>query len=141
MAKPHAEWNQPIIEEFRATGGTVTARGYGRNLVLVHTMGAKSGEPRIAPVLAIRESPDSWIIAAAKGGAPENPAWYHNLRAHPDVDIEAPDEGTVPVHVDELAGQERARAMALFAPFGGLDGIQAKTTRVIPVLRLTRRSV
>ncbi len=140
MAKPHAEWNQPIIDEFRATGGTVSARGYGRNLVLVHTTGAKTGEPRIAPVLAIRESQDSWIIAAAKGGAPDNPAWYHNLRAHPDVDIEAPGEGTVPVHVDELAGTDRARAMALFAPFGGLDGIQAKTTRVIPVLRLTRRA-
>ncbi len=139
MAKPHAEWNQPIIDEFRASAGTVTARGYGRNLVLVHNIGAKTGEERIAPVLAVRESPDAWIIAAAKGGAPENPAWYHNLRAHPDVDIEAPDEGSIPVHVEELAGAARERAMALFASFGGLDGIQAKTTRAIPILRLSRR--
>ncbi len=139
MAKPHAEWNQPIIDEFRASAGTVTARGYGRNLVLVHNIGAKTGEERIAPVLAVRESPDAWIIAAAKGGAPENPAWYHNLRAHPDVDIEAPDEGSIPVHVEELAGAARERAMALFASFGGLDDVQAKTTRAIPILRLSRR--
>ncbi|WP_292829471.1 nitroreductase/quinone reductase family protein [Microbacterium sp.] len=140
MAKPHAEWNQPIIEQFRASGGSVTTRGYGRNLVLVHNVGAKTGEERIAPVLAVREGPDAWIIAAAKGGAPENPAWYHNLRAQPDVDIEVPDEGAVPVHVEELAGAARERALALFAPFGGLDGIQEKTTRVIPVLRLSRRT-
>ena len=74
-----------------------------------------------------------------KGGAPENPAGYHNLRAHPDVDIEVPDEGTVPVHVEELAGVARDSAMTLFAPFGGLDGIQAKTTRIIPMLRVSRR--
>lgn len=139
MAKPHAEWNQPIIDEFRASGGTVTARGYGRNLVLVHNIGAKTGQERIAPVLAVRESPDSWIIAAAKGGAPENPTWYHNLRAYPDVDIEVPDEGAVPVHAEELLGGAREDALALFAPFGALDGIQAKTTRAIPVLRLSRR--
>lgn len=139
MAKPHAEWNQPIIDEFRASGGVVTIRGYGRNLVLVHNIGAKTGQERIAPVLAVRESPDSWIIAAAKGGAPENPAWYHNLRAYPDVDIEVPDEGAVPVHAEELSGGAREEALALFAPFGGLDGIQAKTTRAIPMLRLSRR--
>lgn len=140
MAKPHAEWNQPIIDEFRASGGTVKTREYGRNLVLVHSIGAKSGEKRIAPVLAVRESPDAWIIVAAKGGAPENPAWYHNLRAHPNVDIEVPDEGAIAVHVEELAGAAREQAMALFTPFGGLEGVQSKTTRAIPVLRLSRRS-
>ena len=67
MAKPRAEWNQPIIDEFRASAGTVTARGYRRNLVLVHNIGAKTGAKRIAPVLAVQESPDAWIIAAARG--------------------------------------------------------------------------
>ncbi|GAA1952353.1 hypothetical protein [Microbacterium deminutum] len=52
MSGPHADWNQQIIDEFRANGGDITSRGFGRSLVLVHHIGAKSGIERVAPVMA-----------------------------------------------------------------------------------------
>ena len=65
-----ADWNQQIIEEFRANGGTVQTMGFGRGLVLVHHLGAKSGTERISPVANIRDEDGSRLIAASKGGAP-----------------------------------------------------------------------
>ncbi|MGI3785133.1 MAG: nitroreductase/quinone reductase family protein, partial [Janthinobacterium lividum] len=101
-----ADWNQQIIEEFRANGGTVETMGFGRGLVLVHHLGARSGTERVSPVANVREPDGSRLIAASKAGAPDNPDWYHNLIAHPDVTIETP-EGTEQVHVTDLKGAER----------------------------------
>ena len=84
-------WNDSIINEFRENNGTVTQNGFGRRLILVHHIGAKSGQERVSPVAAIRQDDDTWLIAASKAGAPDNPAWFHNLRANPDVQIETPD--------------------------------------------------
>jgi deazaflavin-dependent oxidoreductase (nitroreductase family) len=138
MSSPAASFNDQVISEFRETGGTVTR--FGRALVLIHHIGAKSGVPRIAPARALRVGPDAWLVAASKAGAPENPAWYYNLLAHPDVDIEVPDEGVVPVHVTELTGEDRASGWTAFtdAAPGFLD-YEKKTTRTIPLLTLTRR--
>lgn len=132
-----ADWNQKIIDEFRAHAGSVETMGFGRGLVLVHNLGAKSGQERINPVANIREPDGSRLIAASAGGADKNPDWYYNLLAHPDVSIETPD-GEEQVHVTDLQGAERDAAWAQFTRMSeGFRSYEAKTTRVIPVLRLT----
>jgi len=135
-----AGWNDGIIEEFRRTGGTVERNGFGRNLVLVHHTGAKSGEARVSPVRAIPTG-DGWLIVASKGGAPTNPHWFHNLLAHPDVTIETPDDGVVEVHAERLLGVARDEAWNRFTslPGSSFASYEAKTSRVIPVLLLSRR--
>ena len=140
MSDPHANWNQQIIDQFRANDGLVESPPFGRALVLLHHIGAKSGTERIAPVRAIPQG-DGWLIAASKGGAPENPAWYHNLLAHPDVAIEVPGEtALVPVHAEELTGQARDAAWAQFKSASqGFRDYEQKTSRTIPVLVLHRR--
>ena len=135
----YAEFNQPIIDEFRAHGGAVER--FGRGLVLVHHLGAKSGAERVTPVASWKTGPDAWLISASKAGAPSNPAWYHNLLAHPDVTIETPDDGEVAVHVTDLTGDEHAVAWAEFTShYPRFTEYQEKTSRTIPMLRLTRRS-
>jgi deazaflavin-dependent oxidoreductase (nitroreductase family) len=135
-----ADWNQNIIDEFRANDGTVTTMGFGRALVLLHHLGAKSAQERVAPVRAIRQDPDTWLVAASKGGAPDNPAWFHNLLAHPDVSIEVPGEGTLPVRARNLEGAERDSGWAQFKAASPTFGeYEERTTRVIPVLALARR--
>ena len=132
-------WNEQIIAEFRANGGNVSSRGFGRSLVLLHHIGAKSGTERIAPVMGIHTDADTWLIAASKAGAPENPSWYYNLLAHPDVRIETPDDAVVPVHAQELTGADRDTAWARFtARSPGFRQYEQKTTRTIPVLALRR---
>ncbi|WP_200919760.1 nitroreductase/quinone reductase family protein [Rathayibacter sp. Leaf296] len=135
-----ADFNETIIEEFRANGGTVTTAGFGRSLVLLHHVGARSGEERIAPLMALHPSEDVWLLAASAAGAPKHPAWFHNLVAEPDTVIETPDDGTVPVRVRVLEGAERDAGWTLFTDASdGFAGYEKKTTRVIPVVELTRR--
>nr|WP_274636252.1 nitroreductase/quinone reductase family protein [Microbacterium bovistercoris] len=137
MSNPYAQHNDPIVAEFRATGGTVAH--FGRGLVLLHHIGARSGAERVTPVMGIREG-DTWLIAASKAGADDNPAWYHNLVAHPEVEIETPDDGVVAVHATVLAGAERDAAWERFtAAAPGFRSYEKRTSRVIPVVKLTRR--
>lgn len=68
-----ADWNQQIIDEFRANGGTVATMGFGRGLVLVHHLGARTGTERVSPIANIREEDGSRLVAASKAGAPDNP--------------------------------------------------------------------
>ena len=77
MSDQFNDWNQRIIDTFRANAGEVPQ--FGRSLVLVHHIGAKSGLVRVSPVMALRDGDDTWLIAASKAGAPENPAWYLSL--------------------------------------------------------------
>ena len=140
MSRDYNAWNQQIIDEFRSNGGTVTSAPFGRTLVLVHHLGAKSGLARITPVMHVRADTDTWLIAASKAGAPSNPAWYYNLLANPDTVIETPDEGEVEVHVDELTGAERDAAWERFKEASdGFRQYEERTERVIPVLALRRR--
>lgn len=135
-----SDWNQNIIDEFRANDGTVATMGFGRRLVLLHHTGARTGTVRVAPLAAIRADGDTWWVAASKGGAPDNPDWFHNLRAHPDVAIETPDDGTVEVRARVLEGDERDAAWNAFKEMSeGFASYEQKTTRVIPVIELTRR--
>ncbi len=137
-----SDFNTKIIEEFRANGGAVTQ--FGTDLVLVHSVGAESGAERIHPVLGIRDG-DGWLIAASKAGAPEHPAWYHNLLAHPEITIEAPDLrggiATVPVTATVLEGAAHDAGWAQFLgrspAFAQYD--ERSGDRRIPVVRLAPR--
>ena len=77
------DWNEKIIEEFRANRGQVESFG-NAPLLILHTTGAKTGQERESPVL-YRSQGDDLIVFASFAGAPVNPAWYHNLVAHPDA--------------------------------------------------------
>ncbi|KAA9145846.1 nitroreductase family deazaflavin-dependent oxidoreductase [Microbacterium lushaniae] len=130
-------YDDGIIEEFRANRGTVGR--FGRSLVLLHHVGAKTGTERVSPVMGIRDG-EAWFITASKAGADEHPAWYRNLLAHPDVEIETPDDGKVAVHATDLVGAERDAAWAQFlAASPGFRSYEQRTTRIIPVLRLSPR--
>jgi deazaflavin-dependent oxidoreductase (nitroreductase family) len=85
------EWNRQIIEEFRANDGEVGGMFAGRQLLLLHHTGARSGLERVNP-LVYRQVGDSIAVFASKGGAPTNPDWYYNLLAHPAVSIEIKSE-------------------------------------------------
>jgi deazaflavin-dependent oxidoreductase (nitroreductase family) len=132
------DFNTKIIEEFRANGGKMSGPFNGVPVVLVNTIGAKSGKTRTIP-LAYLPDGDRIVIFASKGGAPTNPDWFHNLRAHPDITIEVGDE-TRDVTAVVVEGAERD---ALFARqverMPGFGDYQANTDRVIPVIALVRR--
>jgi deazaflavin-dependent oxidoreductase (nitroreductase family) len=138
MSEAANDWNQQIINEFRANAGRVGGMFEGASMILIHHVGAKTGTERVAPLVYFPEPDGSMIIIASKGGAPENPAWYHNLKAHPKIDVEVGAE-TFPVVAEEVTGEERARIWErVVAEAPGFGEYQQKTSRTIPVLRLTR---
>jgi deazaflavin-dependent oxidoreductase (nitroreductase family) len=81
------DFNGKIIAEFRASGGRVSGPFQGSNILLLHHTGARSGLERVSP-LAFQWVGDSLAVFALKAGAPENPAWFHNLLARPDTVVE-----------------------------------------------------
>jgi deazaflavin-dependent oxidoreductase (nitroreductase family) len=85
-----SEFNERVIAEFRANGGRVRTGGFGTNLVLIHSIGARSGAERVNPARSLTDRADRIVIASSAGRL-ANPGWYHNLRAHPDITIETPD--------------------------------------------------
>lgn len=131
------DFNQNLIDEFRANNGTVTGVFAGRPLVLLTTTGAKSGQQRTTPLVYTKDR-DNLVIIASKGGAPTNPAWYHNLLANPVATVELPgDTFQARARVAEGAERERlydaqAALMPAFAEY------QQKTNRLIPVIVLER---
>jgi deazaflavin-dependent oxidoreductase (nitroreductase family) len=132
------DYNQRIIDEFRANDGQPPSWSGTSSLLLVHHRGAKSGTERVNPV-AYLDDGDRYVIFASKAGAPTNPDWYHNLRAHPDTTIEVGSD-TIEVTVTEARGEERDRLFAAQAERSPQFGeYQAKTDRQIPVLVLTPR--
>ena len=131
------EFNAAIVEEFRANGGKVGGPFEGGTLLLLHTTGAKSGQPRLSP-LAYLTIDGKMLIIGSYAGAPEDPAWVHNLRALPKAHIEV---GTDAYNVDvrELPLDERNELYEkVVAVAPGFGEYQAKTTRVIPLFELTR---
>jgi deazaflavin-dependent oxidoreductase (nitroreductase family) len=132
------DYNAQIVAEFRANHGKVGGNFEGAPLLLLHNKGARSGQVRVKPMMYLPDG-DRYLVFASKGGADENPAWYHNLVAHPDVEIEVGDE-TVAVRAEELTGAERDRKYAEQAAlYPGFAAYEAKTSRVIPVIALVRR--
>jgi deazaflavin-dependent oxidoreductase (nitroreductase family) len=132
------DWNNKIIAEFRANSGKVGGPFAGSTLLLLTTIGAKSGQRRISP-LAYLPDGDRFIIFASKAGMPTNPDWYYNLVAHPEVTIEVGTE-TMDVTATVITGEERDRLYARQVERSpGFGEYQAKTTRQIPVIALERR--
>ncbi len=139
MSATPADFNSQVIEEFRANGGKAGGMFEGKPLLLVHNVGAKSGREFVTPLVYLADG-DRYLIFASKGGAPENPGWYYNLKAGPEVSIEVGTE-TIPVLAEELTGEERDRLYAKqseeqpqFAEYA------QKTDRKIPVIALTPRA-
>ena len=131
--------NQAIIAEFRANAGKVGGYFAGKTLLLLHSVGAKSGQERINPVAYVTDG-DRLVIIASKGGAPSNPGWYYNLLAHPLVTVEVGTE-QFQVRAAVASEPERSRLYSkMVAMMPGFADYQRKTTRVIPVITLTRVS-
>jgi deazaflavin-dependent oxidoreductase (nitroreductase family) len=131
------DFNAQTITEFRRNHGKVGGYFEGAPLLLLHTIGARSGKPRINPMMYLQDG-KRYLVFASKGGADTNPDWYYNLKAHPDVQIEVGDE-TIDVHAEELLGAERdslfKRQAILYPAFAEY---QRKTKRIIPVIALTK---
>jgi deazaflavin-dependent oxidoreductase (nitroreductase family) len=128
------DWNARVIDEFRANGGKVEAFP-ANNLVLLHHTGAKSGQQRVSPV-AYQAVDGGYAIFASKAGAPDNPAWYYNLIAHPQATIEIGTE-TVPVTARVASPEEREPIWTRQKQDQpGFAEYEQKTTRQIPVVIL-----
>ncbi len=130
-----SNWNEQIIEEFRANDGKVGGKFEVVPLLLLHTTGAKSGAARINP-LAYRREGDAYIVFASKGGAPTNPDWYFNVKANPVASIEVGTEShSVVARVAE--GDERERIWSKQKQdYPGFADYESKTSRKIPVIVL-----
>ena len=133
-------FNTSIIEEFRASEGKVGGQFEDSPLILIHHVGAKTGTERVTPVSCFPQSDGRFVILASNGGAPTNPDWYYNLKAHPEITVEFGTE-TFAVTVRELTGTEREELWAeIVSAEPGVVQTQNRTTRTIPVLLLTRIS-
>lgn len=133
------DWNQAVIAEFRANGGKVGGPFEGAPLLLLTTTGAKTGRRLTSPLMYNTDG-DRLLIFASKGGAPTNPAWYHNLVANPVATVDLGTQ-TFDVTATVLHGEERDRLFAHHAAqYPGFATYQANTTRTIPVIALERVS-
>ena len=134
-----SNWNQNIIEEFRANAGSVGGHFAGRPLLLLHHTGARTGTERVTPLM-YQAVDGGYAIFASKGGADSNPDWLHNLKANPATRVEVGSE-TVDVTARVAVGDEYEKIWAkqkrdypFFAEY------EAKTDRDhIPVVVLERR--
>ena len=129
------DFNCRNIEEFRANHGRLGGQFQDAPVLLLHSKGARSGEERVNPMMYMADG-GRYLVFASAAGADRNPAWYHNLVAHPDARIEVGDD-QVEVHAVELHGAERDSKYAVQAErYPGFADYQRKTTRKIPVLAL-----
>ncbi len=133
MTQPN-DWNTRVIEEFRANDGKVEAFP-DNNLLLLHHTGAKSGQDRVTP-LAYQPVDGGYAIFASKAGAPDNPAWFYNLKANPKATIEIGTD-TVPVTARVTSPEEREPIWTRQKQDQpGFAEYEQKTSRQIPVVIL-----
>ena len=131
------DWNMAIIKEFRANAGKVGGPFLGKTLLILHTIGAKSGQEHINPVAYITDG-DRFVIIASKGGALTHPDWYYNLVAHPQVTVEVGTEQFT-ARASLATEPERTRLYdKMVEMMPGFTDYQKKTTRIIPVIILSR---
>ncbi len=132
-----SDWNTQVITEFRANGGKVAQFG-DAPLVILHTIGAKSGAVREIPLVALVQ-PDRMVVFASAAGSPKHPDWHFNLLAHPEITVEYKTE-TFSARVTELPADEAAATLnaqaELMPQFGGY--ITSAAPRVIPAFAITR---
>ncbi|WP_182112709.1 MULTISPECIES: nitroreductase family deazaflavin-dependent oxidoreductase [unclassified Actinotalea] len=131
-----SEWARTQAETFEATDGREANTLRGVPIILLTSVGAKSGKLRKTPLMRV-EHDGEYAVVASKGGAPEHPTWYHNLVANPHVELQ---DGAVrkDYHAHEATGAERdewwARAVEVWPDYAEY---QTKTSRLIPVFVLT----
>ena len=138
------DFNAQVIADFNANGGKPGGYFKDAPVLLLHAIGAKSAQERTQPLMYLRDGDGPWYIFASYAGGPKDPAWFHNLVAHPDVDISVGD-GTVidrvAVHARVLEGEERdtvyARQASQFPQFAKYAEIT--TRELIPVIELSQR--
>ncbi|WP_053849249.1 nitroreductase/quinone reductase family protein [Streptomyces sp. NRRL B-24085] len=136
MPHPVQDFNQRIIEEFRANHGRVGGPFEGGRLILLTTTGARTGTPHTTPVGYLPDGGDRILVIASAGGSPRHPDWYRNLLAHPQVTVES-GVFTYEAKAVVLTGEERDRAFARAVESDrGWAVYQEKTDRVLPVIAL-----
>ena len=130
-----SDFNRKVIEEFRTNGGRVGGPFDGAPLLLLTTTGAKSGRAYTTPVMYLPDG-ERMVVFASKGGAPTNPAWFHNLVAHPDATVEVGDDAFA-VRATVTSGEERERLFSRQAElYPQFAEYAQKTAREIPVVAL-----
>jgi deazaflavin-dependent oxidoreductase (nitroreductase family) len=135
MSPTPNDFNDNVIEEFRANGGSAGGMFEGKPLVLVHNVGARSGQEYVTPLVYLDEDGRTFIFAS-KGGADSNPGWFHNLKANPETRIEIGTD-TLDVVAVEVTGEERDRIYGIQkAQQPQFADYEAKTDRKIPVIEL-----
>lgn len=131
------DFNHSVVTEFRANGGKVGGQFANAPMLLLTTIGAKSGQTRVNPLVYTTDG-DHMVIMASKGGAPTNPDWYHNVVANPVVTVEVGQE-QFQARATVAEGAERERLFnQMAAQMPGFAEYQEKTTRQIPVVVLER---
>ena len=134
-----ADWNKGVIDEFHAKAGKGVGM-FGDKLLLLTARGAKTGEARTHPLVYHRDG-DRYVIAASMGGAPKNPAWYHNLVKHPEAEVEVGTDKFKVRATPVAKGPERDRLYEAHGDnFAAFRDYPKKTTRIIPVVVLERVS-
>jgi deazaflavin-dependent oxidoreductase (nitroreductase family) len=120
---------------YRATGGKLFGRMGKSPILLLNTVGRKSGKKRTSPLLYVKDGED-FVIIASKGGAPTHPAWFLNLKANPEATVEVGDR-EVRVRAEEADAEEKARLwQKMVEMYPTYDDYQTKTKREIPLLVL-----
>ena len=133
-------FNTRIIAEFRASEGRVSGFPARTPIILIHHIGARSGIERLTPLGCFPLGDDRYVIVASSGGAPTHPDWYHNLKAHPRIDVEVGIRAFT-VRAEELDDRARAELWPkLVADAPDLGKHATKTTRQVPVFLLTRQN-
>jgi deazaflavin-dependent oxidoreductase (nitroreductase family) len=134
----YAAFTKALIEDVRANGHPTSGMFEGRPVLILTTIGAKSGEPRVAPLVYSRHG-DDLVIMASKGGAPTHPAWYLNLVANPVVTVETEGE-KYQARATEAHGEERDRIWDAHVELnpGFAEYVEKAGDRVIPVILLSR---
>lgn len=131
-----SDWARKQAEAFERSGGSEANTMRGKPIVLLTSLGARSGKLRKTPLMRV-EHDGEYVVVASQGGAPSHPVWYHNLVAHPHVELQ--DSATRRDYTArELVGTEREvwwdRAVVAWPDYAGY---QTKTDRVIPLFLLT----
>jgi deazaflavin-dependent oxidoreductase (nitroreductase family) len=132
-------FGQEHVDRYRETGGEVGHDWEGTKTLLLTTTGRRSGEPRTLPLI-YGQSGDDYLVVASKGGADEPPAWYLNLEAHPEVEVQVGDD-RFPATARTATPEEKPEMWrTMIAEWPAYDEYQTKTDREIPVVVLSRRA-
>lgn len=136
-AKRILEFNAGNIAEFRGSGGKLGGAFEGAPVLLLTTIGARSGQPRTSPMMYLPEG-KRIIVFASNEGKDNHPSWYHNLRANPSATVEIGTE-SYSVTATEITGAEHDRLYAIQAErYPGFAEYRERTDRIIPVIELTK---